>query len=228
LPAAWELEPPVNSDRLPLLAQLYHAYLEDENSARFVSAIARHYLPSTLERLAVGGDYVLRRAATMAIGFLGDYSQNAVLGRALTDRDRGVRMLADNGIRALWRRDGNVHHRQQLGRICRLNHSTHYHQAVHEATVLIEEAPWFAEAWNQRGIGYFAQQRFEDAANDCHQTLELNPYHFGAAVGMAHCYLELDEPVAALENFRRAVRLNPDLEDVRLQIDYLQRTIEGK
>ena len=42
----------------------------------------------------------------MALGFVGDFSQNAALGRALHDRDRGVRLLADNGIRQLWRRDG--------------------------------------------------------------------------------------------------------------------------
>lgn len=212
----------------PLLAQLYHRYLENENTAAFVAVVWRHYLPSTLERLAAGGDHVARRAAIMALGFLGDYSHNAVLGRALVDRDRGVRMLADNGIRALWRRDGNHDHRQHLARICRLNHASQHHEAVDEAEVLIEIAPWFAEAWNQRGIGLFAQRQFEAAANDCHQTVELNPYHFGAAVGMAHCYLELDEPMAALENFRRALRLHPDLEDVRVQIDYLQRTLEGK
>jgi hypothetical protein len=45
---------------------------------------------------------------------------------------------------------------------------------------------------------------------------------------MGHCYLEMDDPFAALECFRRAVKLNPDLEDVRAQIDYLQRTLEGK
>ncbi|MEX2173104.1 MAG: tetratricopeptide repeat protein [Pirellulaceae bacterium] len=218
----------MNTPRRPLLERLYHRYLEDENSAAFVAAIARHYLLSTLERLAAGGDHVSRRASIMALGFLGDYRQNSVLGLALLDRDRGVRLLADNGIRALWRRDGNTRQRQELARICRLIHSEQYSRAVRDAGELIDQAPWFAEAWNQRGIGYFALRRFEDAANDCHQTLELNPYHFGAAVGMAHCYLELDEPLAALENFRRAVRLNPDLEDVRTQIDYLQRTLEGK
>jgi tetratricopeptide (TPR) repeat protein len=218
----------VNDAARPLLAQIYHRYLEDENSAAFVAAISQQYLPNTLARLAAGGDHVARRAAIMALGFLGDYSHNAVLGQALRDRDRGVRMLADNGIRALWRRDGNGDHRQQLARICRLNHGSQYDAAAQEAEALIEAAPWFAEAWNQRGIGLFAQRRFEQAANDCHQTLELNPYHFGAAVGMAHCYLELDEPMAALENFRRALRLHPDLEDVRVQIDFLQRTLEGK
>ncbi len=218
----------MSSAKRPLLERLYHRYLEDENSAAFVAAVSRHYLTSTLERLAGGGDYVTRRASIMALGFLGDYRHNAVLGRALVDRDGGVRLLADNGIRALWRRDGNTRQRQHLARLCRLNHGSQYEQAVCDATALIDDAPWFAEAWNQRGIGLFAQRRFEDAANDCHQTLELNAYHFGAAVGMAHCYLELDEPVAALENFRRALGLNPDLEDVRVQIEYLQRALEGK
>ena len=77
-------------------------------------------------------------------------------------------------------------------------------------------------------MAQFALRRFEDAANDCHQTLELNAYHFGAAVGMGHCYLQLDEPFAALENFRRALTLNPDLEDVRGHIELLERTLEGR
>jgi tetratricopeptide (TPR) repeat protein len=218
----------VSSPCRPQLERFYHRYLEDENSASFIAAVSRYYLLSTLERLAVGGTHILRRAATMAIGFMGDYNQNAILGQALVDRDRGVRMLADNGIRGLWRRQGNVRQRRQLAAICRLNNADEYSRAIREAASLIDEAPGFAEVWNQRGIGYFALRGFEDAANDCHQTLELNPYHFGAAVGMAHCYLELDEPLAALENFRRALRLNPDLEDIRLQVDYLERTLEGR
>jgi hypothetical protein len=40
--------------------------------------------------------------------------------------------------------------------------------------------------------------------------------------------LHLDEPFAALENFRRALAINPDLEDVRGQIEMLERTLKGK
>src|SRR5947209_2766269 len=163
----------------------------------------------------------------MAVGFLGDYSHNAILGRALIDRDRGVRLLADSGIRQLWRRDGSRGQQEQLNRICRLNQNDKYAEAAREATTLIDEAPSFAEASNQRAVAQFALERFEDAASDCHQTLELNPYHFGAAVGMAHCYLHLDEPFAALENFRRALALNPDLEDVRGHVRLLERTLKG-
>jgi len=218
----------VKNSRRPVLERLYHRYLESEDTAAFIQAVAQHYVLSTLARLAAGGSHVSRRAAVMAVGFLGDYSHNAVLGRALSDRDRGVRLLADSGIRQLWRRDGNRRQQEQLWRICRLNQNNQYADGISGATALIDEAPWIAETWNQRAVGYFASRRFEEAANDCHQTLELNAYHFGAAVGLAHCYLQLDEPFAALENFRRALKLNPDLEDVRGQIGMLERALEGK
>lgn len=212
----------------PALEGFYHEYLETENSAAFVKAVADRYLLTTLARLARGGRHVTRRAAVMAIGFLGDFSHNPILGRALKDRDRAVRLLADSGIRQLWRRDGNRGQQRKLARVCRLNHNFQFQEAMEDATLLILEAPTFAEAWNQRAVACFGLRQFEDAANDCHQTLELNAYHFGAAVGMAHCYLELDEPLAALENFRRALALNPDLEEIRGQISKLQRTLEGR
>jgi tetratricopeptide (TPR) repeat protein len=212
----------------PDLERLYHRYLETEDTATFVADVAERYTFSTLARLASGGSHVSRRAAVLAIGFLGDYSQSALLGRALSDRDRGVRLLADSGIRQLWRRDGTPSQQAALSRLCRLNQDEQFEVAIERANELIAQAPALAEAWNQLAIANFAMRHFEDAANDCHQALELNAYHFGAAVGLAHCYLQLDEPFAALENFRRALALNPDLEDVRGQIGAIQRALEGR
>jgi tetratricopeptide (TPR) repeat protein len=214
--------------RCPLLDSLYEQFLESEDSAAFMHAVSRHYTVATLERLAEFGSFTSRRAGVFGLTFLGDYRSNAVLGRALHDRDRGVRMLADNGIRDLWQRDGDNGQRQELRQIIYLNVTNRYREAVAAADRLIEAAPWFAETWNQRGLAYFHLKRFEGAANDCHQTLELNAYHFPAAIGLGHCYLEMQEGFAALECFRRALRLNPDLEDVRVQVDYLARTLEER
>ena len=36
----------------------------------------------------------------------------------------------------------------------------------------------------QHGLGHY-----EQSIHDCRQTLEINPYHFGAAAGMGQCYL---------------------------------------
>lgn len=213
-------------NRFPLLDKLYLRYLDDENSATFISAVSCHYMECSLERLASFGSDLSRRGGVLALGFLGTYRSNAVMGRGLRDRDRIVRMLAENGIREIWRRDGSVEHRHELGVIIRQNDSFQFEEAVERATELIEAAPWFAEAWNQRAISLFRLKRFEAAANDCFQTLELNPYHFAAAVGMAHCYLELSEGYAALDCFRRAVDINPSLDAVQGQIEYLQRALD--
>jgi len=212
----------------PILTEMYARYLDDENSAAFIAAVSQRYSIGTLERLAEYGRIASRRAATLALSLVGSYDSNAVLGRALQDRDRCVRLIAENGLRDLWMRDGNQEQQSRLKVLVRLNSSQQFTAAVDGATELLQEAPSLAEAWNQRAIAYFHLDRYEESASDCHQALELNPYHFGAAVGMAHCYLELNDAYAALECFRRALRLNPDMEEIRVQADQLGRMLEGK
>jgi len=45
---------------------------------------------------------------------------------------------------------------------------------------------------------------------------------------MGQAYLRLGNHVSALESFRRALKLNPDLEGVRVQVARLVRLVEGK
>ena len=214
--------------RHPSLDTLYQRYLNHEDSAAFIAVVARGYTIGTLERLAEFGQRTSRRAATMALGLLGDYRSNDVMGRRLSDEDRGVRMLAENSIRELWYRDGNESQRQALQVAIRLNNAEQSALATRVTSELIDEAPFFAEVWNQRAIAHFQRGRYDDSANDCFQTLELNPYQFASAVGMGQCYLEMHEPQPALDCFRRALKLNPGLEDVRAQVTYLERALEGR
>jgi len=214
--------------KLPLLIRLYQQYLTDEDAARFIYDVSVRYMLATLVRLAEFGDRVQRRAAMMALGFLGDYSHNTVFGCALLDDDRVVRLLAEDGIRGAWKREGSEDDQQMLRRLERLNYTEQHEQALALATEMIERVPYVAEAWNQRAVAYYHLKQFQLSANDCHQALEINPYHFAASVGMGHCFLEMDDAFAALECFRRSLRINPDLEGVRAQVQYLERTLEGK
>lgn len=212
--------------RQPLLNLLYHRFLDSEQSAPFIKAVAERYTPATLQRLTTSSDRTTRRAAVLSLSFLSGYEANAILGRSLHDRDRGVRMLAEDGLQQVWFRAGSASQRQRLNLLARMNSAEQFYEAIQGASQLIREAPALAEAWNQRAIAYFHLAEYEISADDCLQTLELNPYHFGAAVGMAHCYLELNDAHAALECFRRALKINPGLEGVRVQVDFLQRTLE--
>lgn len=214
--------------RSPALSILYQAYLDDQDSAAFVDAVSQAYTTGTLQRLAEHESREVRRAAILALGFLGDYDVNPTMGRALHDEDRTVRTLADNGIRSVWARCGDKTRRRQLAIIVRLNSAQHYAEAVKKATDLIGKAPWLAEAWNQRAIANFALGEYVKSIRDCHQALELNPYHFAAASGMGQAYMRLGNPVSALETYRRALRLNPGLEGVRAQVVRLTRMIEDK
>ncbi len=217
-----------NQARTPALHGVYHQYLVDQNASRFRRHVAKRYTVGTLERLAAVGDRMTRRAAVLAIGQLGDYNSNAALGRALHDDDRGVRMLAEARIRQLWCRAGTSPQRRQLDTIVELNAAGQFDEATERATRLISEAPWLAEAWNQRALALFNNGRYAESIHDCTQALEINPYHFGAATGMGQCQLKLNNRSAALECFRRALALNPNLEGVRAHVLYLQRTLKSQ
>ncbi len=215
-------------NRLPQLDVLYRQYLADQDLDTFTLHVSQRYTIGTLERVAANNTRMARRAAVLALGLLAEFESNAALGRALLDRDRGVRMLAENGIRLLWNRDGSDAQREQLANLAELNAARAFGEAIEAASRLLTEAPAIAEAWNQRAVALFGAARYRDSIRDCQQALELNPYHFGAAAGIGQCYLQLKDRAAALESFNRALKLNPNLEGIRAQVLYLQRTLKGK
>jgi tetratricopeptide (TPR) repeat protein len=214
--------------RMPRILDLYERYLDAQDSVGFVNQVSEHYTQGTLQRLTLSGLREIRRAAVLALGFIGDYESNHTLGRAMLDEDRTVRTLAENGLRLVWTRMGNERERREITIVARLNEARQFKEVIRRATKITEEAPWFAEAWHQRAIAFYALGRFADAIRDCHEALELNPYHFIAATCMGQAYLELENPVSALESFRRALRLNPDLEGVRVQVVRLARLVDER
>ena len=211
--------------RLPQLVRHYRNYLLDESGAAFVLAVSQAYQLGTLQRLAETGNSIVRRAAVLALGMLGDMRVNHHLGMALRDGDRGVRLLADHWLREIWMRDGNPAQQAKLRGTTRLNQNFQFEQAIRLATELIEEAPGLAEAYHQRAIALACLGELDDAIADCHLTLELNPYHFAAASAMAQAMAELNDHSGALECYERALKLNPSLDGVRARVQQLQRQL---
>lgn len=214
--------------RYPLLDKIYQQYLQDENSAKFIQAVSRSYNIGSLHRLAEYGGFISRRAATLAVGFLGDFSSNEVMGGSLLDKDRAVRLLADHGIRQLWGRQGSPEHRLAVSRLYRLVSQNRLDEVLCESTRLIEVNAGLGEAWNQRAIAYCAMGDYESAIEDCRESLNCNRYHFPAAMGMAHCLLQMDDAFSALECFRLALSINPDLEGVRNHIIHLEKILDNR
>ncbi len=211
--------------RYPLLHKIYQQYLLDENSAEFIRLVSNSYNIGSICRLAVYGKTISRRASVLTIGFLGEYSENEILGRSLVDSDRAVRMLADHGIRELWARQGSREHQASVQRLYQLVSRHRMDDAIELSNRLLSEDETLCEAWNQRAIALCAEGDFVGAVEDCCQTLNYNRFHFPAAVGMAHCCMQLDDMSGALSGFKLALQINPDLEDVKVHIHQLERTL---
>lgn len=209
-----------------VLIRAYREFLDERNLQEFVKSVAARYTEGTLTRVVECGDIESRQAAVLALRFFGSKRCVESLARALRDSDGSVRELAENSLWAIWRRAGTREQNQKLAAVSMLIADGHLAAALEDADELIREAPRFAEAYNQRAIALFQAKRYRESILDCQRVLKLNPLHFGAAAGMGQCYLGLEQPAKALESFRQALEINPNLTSVRENIQVLERSME--
>jgi tetratricopeptide (TPR) repeat protein len=133
-----------------------------------------------------------------------------------------VQQLAGDALWAIWFRAAGRDHCETLQRIVAGENAR---MTLRDLDVLISRTGDYAEAYNQRAILYYKLGEFRRAAADCETVLRLNPHHFGAAAGMAQCYLRLNRPRAALSAFRAALEINPKLGDVEQAVRALEEVL---
>jgi tetratricopeptide (TPR) repeat protein len=189
---------------------------------RFQRRVEENYSQATLERLLHSGDPMCRRAAVVALGLIGSMAINAAVADRLFDEDALVRQLASNALWSIWFRGQRPEHGQELQKIINLADKR---RILRGLDAFVTDVVDFAEAYNQRAIVYYEMGEFRRAAADCETVLQLNPYHFGAAAGMAQCYLRLHKPKAALRAFRTALEINPNLDDVEAAVKALEEVL---
>lgn len=210
-----------------LLCQLYEQYQRDEDCPTFVRNVSQKYAVGTIEKLAASKEANTRKAAVLALGFLGDVHNTPTLGKLIQDPCSVIRSMAEQAIQQAWFRVGTEKEQKELLHIERLNMANEYERVVALSTELIESNPDIAEAWNQRAIAYFNLMQFTASIKDCYQTLERNRFHYPAAIGMGHCYLEINDTYNAIESFKRALILNPGLTFLRAHINYLRKSLDN-
>ncbi|MCI0685507.1 MAG: tetratricopeptide repeat protein [Gemmataceae bacterium] len=231
--------------RLPLIVDFYHLLPEQTPDAdprrwaqafrkalaRFKKSVAARYGQSTLERLLHAPVAEVRQAAVLALGLIGTIRVNEALAARLHDEDPVVAEMAADALWSLWFRADLTSNNEELQRLMQME-LTDADSAVILAgfDALVRRAPRFAEAYNQRAIVYFRMGELAKSIADCERVLRLNPCHFGAASGMAQCFVKLKKLRAALRSYRRANRINPRLDGVRDAIASLEKILgeEGR
>src|SRR5882757_10039744 len=88
--------------------------------------------------------------------------------------------------------------------------------------------PDYVEGWNRRATLRFAEKDFGGALADIQQVLGREPRHFGALSGLGIIMQELGEDKLALEAFRRALAVNPNLQKIPDFVKTLAEKVEGR
>ena len=77
-------------------------------------------------------------------------------------------------------------------------------------TRVINKNPNFAEGWNKRATVYYMLGKFDASMMDIHETLKLEPRHFGAMDGMGLIFIHLEQFDKAIDIYNRMLEIFPN------------------
>src|SRR5205807_10014925 len=125
--------------------------------------VAQRYSEGTLLRLLESSDVLTRRAAVLALAMLGSMTANEPVSARLHDEDEEVRQIATDAMWKIWFRGDSDANNLELQRLARVRDRQ---KAAAGLDRLIEKAPHFAEAYNQRAIVAFGMKQYDRSIAD--------------------------------------------------------------
>jgi tetratricopeptide (TPR) repeat protein len=88
--------------------------------------------------------------------------------------------------------------------------------------------PEWAEAWHRRATAFFLLDDPVSAIADIQRVVGKEPRHFGAWAGLGHIYMSGGDKKRALEAYRKALALYPQMPKLRELIDRIAPEIDGR
>ena len=156
-------------------------------------------------------DAAARRGAIERLAEVGRMDDVDRLLARLDDADPTVRELAAAATWQIWSRSGDPAVDKLFARGMAQMEAAALEDALATFSAIVKKKPAFAEGWNKRATILFLLGRFEESLKDCDQVLKRNPKHFGALSGAGQIHLQLGNAERALDYFRRALAVNPNL-----------------
>lgn len=146
----------------------------------------------------------------------------------LTDDDPQVRTIATAALWQIWSRSGDADVDKLFARGMEQMKADDLDGALATFDEVVQLRPAFAEGWHKRALVHFLMEKHEKALLDCKEALKLNRNHFGALSGVGQIYLHKGDAPRALEFFRRAVNLNPNMLGTARMIPMLEEYLRAK
>ncbi len=199
-------------------------------AALLTSGAAQAAPPSTRAQALRALEQPDTTARVAAIARLAEIGRMADVDRLLahlSDDDVQVRALAAAATWQIWSRSGDPAIDRLFARGLEQMQASAWTEALATFTTIVERKPDFAEGWNKRATLYFLMGRNLDSLKDCDEVLKRNPKHFGALAGAGQIHLQLGHAELALDFFRRAVAVNPNMEGLAEMIPMLEELLRN-
>jgi tetratricopeptide (TPR) repeat protein len=163
----------------------------------------------------------VRKLAAFSLGLVGERDCVPALAAALHD-EAPIRDVAEHALWSVWFRLGSPCANRCVARATQSMDRCEFQAARDLIAEALERSPNFPEAYNQRAILHYLNERYDQSLADCRRTVALMPLHFGAWAGMGHCYAHLSQPACVLRSYQRALSINPNLEGMRQAVGQLR------
>jgi tetratricopeptide (TPR) repeat protein len=146
--------------------------------------------------------------------------------KAAPDADTAKQVEAR--IWALWMASGSDTANLLMSRTKTAIEANDLDLAVQLLDALVQIKPDYVEAWNRRATIRYMRKEFGASLEDIRQVLSREPRHFGAMSGLGMILQEFGDEKRALEVFRRALEVHPNLPRIPDLVKTLSEKVEGR
>jgi tetratricopeptide (TPR) repeat protein len=134
----------------------------------------------------------------------------------------------EDRIWALWVTSGSDTCNLLMSRVKDATDDKDFDLALRLLDAVIAIKPDYVEAWNRRATVYYLKQDYAHSIADIAEVLAREPRHFGALAGLGMMLQEIGDDKHALEAYRKALAVDPHLENIPDVVKTLTDKVEGR
>lgn len=169
-----------------------------------------------------------RAEAVVWIANHGGMDDQALLLKRLRDESPFVRGYAEQALWLLWSRSGDAAIDRLMARGVEEMQAGEHARAAATFSEVIRKRPDFAEGWNKRATVQYLAGEYRQSLADCDEVIKRNPSHFGALSGYGQIYFRLEQYERAIEYWRRALEVNPNMIGVEINLQGAQELLRHR